>query len=430
LIEDRKMKCPFCGMENDPDAVYCTGCGNDFPVPGGSIYKPPEEIKEWLSRDGEEEQPEKSDFNSGAYSSFSASGFIAPELGRYPPAPGYAPSQVDIGIENLPEVKAINFFKLVFIAAVVLTAGFLLAGYLFREKSPYDNWEITKPMDNMNEVTSYSISQSGTFFAESCADKVVKIWTIRPLEKKMEVRYMDRPFCTALSSSSGLLAVSGEDLYIKLYNPLNLNLVKKFKAHDGTVFCMAFSPDGNRLVSGGGDGKVKIWNMISYSDSKTIPAHDGDVYTIAFSPDGRYFASGGKDGKVHIYNALENVIITTLPTAAGAVFTVTFSPDGKTVVTGGDDSDIEFWDILTGNHIRTLSGHKRGIGDVKFSPDGNYLFSAGKDKTLKIWSMKSFKCVKTFKFEIDAFPLDVSPDNDFILCGRNLTVIRDGSKFK
>ncbi|MCE1246560.1 MAG: hypothetical protein LWY06_07950 [Firmicutes bacterium] len=423
------MKCPFCGMENDRDAVYCEGCGSDFPVAGGGVYKAPEDLTEI---NAEKYIPQIPSFyenhetdNGQAPYSVSASDMLGADSPAHHYAPGFSPHRIDTSINDLPEVKVVNYARMFFIAFLIIATGFFSALFIFREKSPYDTWVVSTPMDNLNMITSYSISGSGNVFSETTLERAVKIWTSTPLVKKKEVRYIDRPFSCALTSAGDILAVGGEDNDIKLYNPSSLALVKKFRAHKGNVYCLAFSPDGNKLVSGGFDGKVKIWNMVSFGDSREISSHTGYVMTVSFSSDGKRFASGGQDGKVHIYDADSGKILTTLPVLNAYIYSTAFHPGGKIIAVGSEKSDVELYDVMTGDLIKKISGHKRGVGGVAFSPDGNYLISAGMDKTLKIWGMTSFRCLKTFKFDYDAFPLAVSPDNSYILCGRHLTVIKE-----
>ncbi len=61
--------------------------------------------------------------------------------------------------------------------------------------------------------------------------------------------------------------------------------------HEGQVYAVAFSPDGRTLVSGGQDGTIRVWNPMDGQLLHMIRAHDSCTNDLDFSPDGRTLAS-------------------------------------------------------------------------------------------------------------------------------------------
>ncbi len=69
----------------------------------------------------------------------------------------------------------------------------------------------------------------------------------------------------------------------------------------GNVLQVSFSPYGYLLASSGLDTTVRLWDAITGRQLLTLTAHREDVFAIAFSPDGRYLASASDDGTLRLW---------------------------------------------------------------------------------------------------------------------------------
>jgi hypothetical protein len=66
--------------------------------------------------------------------------------------------------------------------------------------------------------------------------------------------------------------------------------------------CVAFSPDGKLLAHTGKDKVVRVWNAATGKTVAEFGGHTGRLLSLAFSPDGHWLASGGTDTTVLIWD--------------------------------------------------------------------------------------------------------------------------------
>ena len=64
----------------------------------------------------------------------------------------------------------------------------------------------------------------------------------------------------AADSTSGTIAVAGDDNQIRIVQAATLQTIKTLKGHRDRIRTLAFAPDGKRLVSAGNDGQIIVWD--------------------------------------------------------------------------------------------------------------------------------------------------------------------------
>ncbi len=190
--------------------------------------------------------------------------------------------------------------------------------------------------------------------------------------------------------------ISGDgDGIIKIWNLENLQLIKEFSGHFGSIWSLAISPDGETLISSSEDKNIIVWDLKNGEQTFNSAKHSARVYSVAFSPNGKIFASSGADNQIKIWDASNFKLLNTLSGHQNAVRAIAISPDGKYLVSGSWDKTVKIWELQSGQLIHTLEGHQNRVVTVAFSKDSQTVFSGAIDNSIKIWNVKEGKLINT-----------------------------------
>jgi eukaryotic-like serine/threonine-protein kinase len=192
-------------------------------------------------------------------------------------------------------------------------------------------------------------------------------------------------FHVEISPRGDVMASSGQDGTVRLWNAETGQLLRTLQGHNGDVNYVAFSPDGSKLATGGDDGTVRLWSLSGSPNPITLGKHDDWVHCVLFTADGRWVISGGRDGRVKLWDPAHGQMLASVDTHS--IEGMALSPDGRTLASGGPDGRIKLWAAESLRPLRDLGPQPRGLQSVAFSHDGSRAAAAGRDCTVDIWDL-------------------------------------------
>ncbi|KAF2140338.1 glycoside hydrolase family 1 protein [Aplosporella prunicola CBS 121167] len=118
-----------------------------------------------------------------------------------------------------------------------------------------------------------------------------------PLKTALELRHhIDEVWFLRFSNDGTMLATTGKDQRINVYDTNNYQRRFTLEDHENGVCYLAWSPDDTRLVSCSQDNSARLWDMTTGELLKSLDqAFDYPVTSAAWAPNGETFVTGSQD---------------------------------------------------------------------------------------------------------------------------------------
>jgi WD40 repeat protein len=235
----------------------------------------------------------------------------------------------------------------------------------------------------------------------------------------------------AFAPDGRLLATSGYDGAILLWEVATGRLVRRLEGARGTIWSLDYAPAGDRLAAAGEDGKIRIWSPGDGRLLSVLEGHGRNVWEVRFSPDGRRLASGSFDRTARLWDSVSGAASATLADHEEAVVGLAWSPDGRWLATGGDDSTIIVRRASDGKAVRRLQVGNHAY-KLAFSPDSRWLVNAGRARSglgtlwhgltgaggtgepVKLWRVADGALLQVLKMPEDVMYVGFSPDGRWL----------------
>ena len=139
-------------------------------------------------------------------------------------------------------------------------------------------------------VTGIAIDAVNRKVITASIDGTVKIWDFRTKECLNTIDVGVPAQNMTLQLENDLLALSGDDLSIRVIDIDTAKVVRVFNGHNGRITDLCFSPDGRWIVSCGLDSTIRTWDlpsghMVDIFRAESVPT------SISFSPRGDFVAT-------------------------------------------------------------------------------------------------------------------------------------------
>ena len=208
-----------------------------------------------------------------------------------------------------------------------------------------------------------------------------------------------------------VVATSGEDGTVKLWDWESGEFMKTLKGHTGGVQDVAFSLSGDMLASSSSDLSIKLWDCEkNHECTKTLRGHGHNIMKVRFLPapyDGS-LVSCSRDGTVKIWEITSGFCSCTLGDSESWIRALDVKCDGTEIAAGGNSNVITVYDTDAKSEKQTLRGHDHVINSIAYPPlptpssessgdvSNNLLVSASRDKTVRVWNTATGVNLHTF----------------------------------
>ncbi len=275
-----------------------------------------------------------------------------------------------------------------------------LAEVLLRNTN-FNNTHFTDTVfaETFGSVLALAYSPDGKLLATSGTNSEIKIWDAETYQEILCCRgHKHWVMFVCFSPDSRYLASASDDYTVKLWDVATGQCLHTYIGHTDSVNVVVFSPNGDIIATGAQDSTIRLWQIAAVDPQvRVFVGHrDRRVWSVAFSPDGNTLASGGEDRTIRLWKVATGECLAVWVAHASWARSVAFSPDGQILASSSPDRTIKLWNIHDQQCLQTWQGHQSNVTSVAFSPDGLLLVSASSDRTVKLWDTTNGKCLKTF----------------------------------
>ncbi len=188
-------------------------------------------------------------------------------------------------------------------------------------------------------VMSAAFSPDGKILVTAGTRGKLNLWKLDSYDllSQHEISSAPRP-SIAFSKDGNYLALAGEN-EIRLLDFRDQGLqIGSLGFHERPVWALAFAPSEPIIASSGLDKWVRLWDVAGKKLLKELPGHSGNVTSVSFSPDGKIIASGSEDGTIRFWDIRNDYLETRIKTGDFPIATIAFSGDNKLFAFAGGKS--------------------------------------------------------------------------------------------
>ncbi|MFV1992592.1 MAG: protein kinase [Acidiferrobacterales bacterium] len=235
------------------------------------------------------------------------------------------------------------------------------------------------------DAPEIAVSSDGNLIAIADNENVVLIDAMNLQTIAMLVGHTDLVTNISFSPAGDVIATSGKDKKLILWNIHKQKIIKKISLDKIVVSSLDFSPNGKRLASSDESGGIRYWESKTGKLLASFPVHKGRVTSIIYSGDGRWLATAGDNKFLKLLSTGATVKDQVPEQIPADIQNIAITPDGKWLLAAGTSASIYLWNIAKNRRMPDLPGHRGEIFSIALSPDTRIIAAAGLSSEISIW---------------------------------------------
>lgn len=221
------------------------------------------------------------------------------------------------------------------------------------------------------------------------------------------------------SSAGQMLATTGKDGMICLWNPHNGTKLRQWRAHLTEANDVVFSPDGHTLASSSDDDTIRLWDPASGTLQQTLRGHRDDVHDLCFTRDGKGLVSLAADGEVRFWDLSKGTSSPVLRVSRDILDEALITPDGDAIILATTDRHIACHTIPDNRVLWTMQHTEDRVRQLAWEPHRGTLATTMRNYgVISLWDPLQQKLLSRFHVpELSFTTMTFSPDGALLAVG-------------
>ena len=188
------------------------------------------------------------------------------------------------------------------------------------------------------------------------------------------------------SGDGRLLANSGFDTSIKIWDRTSLSLVQRLEGHENCANALVFHPDDSHLISASSDSTVRFWDLASGEETRRFKPHSRPIVGLRVLHGDKQLITSSYDKSVRVISIEDGSEVGRIRGKGRELGHLVLLDLDSVLITGGIHPDFSLWSIPTGEPLGRIAAHNGGVAAMNLFRDGTTLMSVGFDGEVKRWT--------------------------------------------